>query len=80
MGKNIGDVRSLIEKSKVLQEYNNLTMEKIQGIVEDVFKDYKDPTEHMTLGQKVEFDKAFKKLVNERYISGIDPYDKPDNK
>ena len=48
----------------------------VQEAVEDVFKDYKDPTENMTLGQKIEFDKAFKKSVNERYIAGTDPYKK----
>ena len=54
----------------------NKTEDEIKAVVEDVFKDYKDPTEHMTLGQKRMFDEAFKKLVNERYIIGCDPYDK----
>jgi uncharacterized protein YktB (UPF0637 family) len=71
---------SLIDKSKIMQKYNNLTMKKVQDIVEDVFKDYKDPTEHMTLGQKKMFDEAFKKLVKERYIIGCDPYDESPNK
>ena len=39
----------------------------LRKIVEDVFKDYKDPTEHMTIGQKKLFDKAFKKLVKDQY-------------
>jgi hypothetical protein len=72
----MGDNISLIDKSKFMQKYNNLTMQKLQEAVEDVFKDYKDPTENMTLGQKIEFDKAFKKAVNERYIAGTDPYEK----
>jgi hypothetical protein len=72
----MGDNVSLIDKSKFMQKYNNLTMQKLQEAVEDVFKDYKDPTKNMTLGQKIEFDKAFKKVVNERYIAGTDPHEK----
>jgi len=55
----------------IIEKYNILDIvlveEYLRKIVEDVFKDYKDPTEHMTIGQKKLFDKAFKKLVKEQY-------------
>jgi hypothetical protein len=47
--------------------YNNLytdvdgtkfTLKKLKEIINEVFKDYKDPTESMTLSQKKEFHKA----------------------
>ncbi len=48
-------------------KYKDLTLKDIEEAVADAFKDYKDPTEHMTLGQKIEFDKAVKRKFNKLY-------------
>jgi len=49
------------------QIYPGKTKEEIKKVVDEVFKDYKDPTENMTLGQKIEFDKAMKKIATNLY-------------
>ena len=40
------------------------TKEEIEEAINDVIKDYKAPTEHMNLQQKIEFNKAMQKLAN----------------
>jgi len=48
------------------------TKQEVKDIVEDVFKDYKDPTRQMTPAKQIEFDKAIKASITyNKYIEFV---------
>ena len=50
-----------------MSAYPKKSKEELEEIVNDVFKDYKDPTENMTIAQKVSFNDAMKKVAKNMF-------------
>ena len=48
--------------------YPNKTKEEIEAVVNDVMKDYKDPTENMSIEDKIRFNEAMKKMANKMIV------------
>jgi len=51
-------------------KYGNYNLKDIEEVVNEVFKNYKDPTEGMTLEQKKKFHEAMKKAA-EKWANNI---------
>ena len=50
-----------------MSAYPKKSKEEIEQAVTEVLKDYKDPTENMTIAQKVSFNDAMKKVAKNMF-------------
>lgn len=62
--KNKKTLLDVAKEGQKLYLKQNISYNKLNKIIEEAFKDYKDPTEGMTLGQKKLFGEAMKDQVS----------------